>query len=79
MTPAKTTISLQTPQYGGVFKLWIQTDTMGFDEGYAVHTNITTAAYTQDTLIIGDYSNGPASQIVDWVWIYQNLKSTMGC
>lgn len=40
---------------------------MGFDEAYAVHPNITTAALTQDKLMIGDWTKGPAgTNEVDW-------------
>jgi len=40
---------------------------MGFDEAYAVHPNITTAALTQDKLLIGDWTKGPAgTNEIDW-------------
>ncbi len=67
VTPAKTTLSADTPRYGGIFTYWLKTDPMGFDEAYAVHPNITTAALTQDKLMIGDWAKGLAgSGEVDW-------------
>ena len=66
VTTVKTT-SPETPRYGGVFTYWLKTDPMGFDEAYAVHPNITTAALTQDKLMIGDWAKGPAgTNEVDW-------------
>ena len=42
---------------------------MGFDEAYAVHPNITTAALTQDKLMIGDWAKGPAgTNQIDWTY-----------
>ena len=59
------------PQYGGVFDYWLQTDPLGFDEGYAVHPNIVTAAFTNDTLMVGDWSKGAAGTgQTDWVFGY---------
>ena len=68
-TPVKTTPAASTPKYGGTFTYWLKTDPMGFDEAYAVHPNITTAALTQDKLMIGDWAKGPAgSGEIDWTY-----------
>ena len=66
-TPVKTNDPTNTPKYGGTFTYWLKTDPMGFDEAYSVHPNITTAALTQDKLMIGDWAKGPAgSGEIDW-------------
>jgi peptide/nickel transport system substrate-binding protein len=80
-TPAKTTSatpSSAAPRYGGVFSYWLKTDPMSFDEAFAVHPNITTAALTQDKLLIGDWAKGPAGTgETDWTYGFIGRISLM--
>jgi len=58
-TPTETTHS-EKPQYGGIANLVLASDVTTFDEAFGSHPYATTLKLTNDELLQGDWTKGPA-------------------
>ena len=66
-TPTETTYS-EKPQYGGIANLVLAADVTTFDEAFGSHPYATTLKLTNDELLQGDWTKGPAGTgESDWV------------
>ena len=62
-------VSPDVPQYGGVYNMLLTTDPRGWDESKALHFWIYSNQLTNQMILEGDWSRGPAGT-GDFTWTY---------
>ncbi len=67
--PPKTTAASDTPKYGGIFNAGLTVDISGFDEGFTAHYLTWTLKQTNEELLQGDWTRGPAGT-GEFEWIH---------
>jgi peptide/nickel transport system substrate-binding protein len=66
-TPTETTHS-EKPQYGGIATIALASDVTAFDEAFGSHPYVTTLKVTNEEMLQGDWTKGPAGTgEADWV------------
>ena len=58
--PPKETTHEEKPQYGGIARIALASDITGFDECFLSHPYVTTLKLTNEEMLQGDWTKGPA-------------------